>query len=50
MESDVRLDFYYGSDHTFSHGADMIRAKLDLIDREISEFLPALAQRCGFSP
>ena len=49
MEADVRLDFYYGSDHTFSHGADTIRAKLELIDREINEFLPALAAKCGFS-
>jgi len=49
MEADVRLDFYYGSDHTFSHGADMIRAKLELIDREINEFLPALAAKCGLS-
>ena len=50
MEKDVRLDFYYGGDHTFSHGADMIRAKLDLINQEIEEFLPALAKKCGFSP
>jgi hypothetical protein len=47
MEADVRLDFYYGGDHTFSHGADMIRAKLELINREINEFLPALAVKCG---
>jgi len=50
MEADVRLDFYYGGDHKFSHGADMIRAKLELIDREINEFLPALARKCGLNP
>jgi len=50
MEADVRLDFYYGGDHKFSHGADMIRAKLEIIDREIDEFLPALARKCGFDP
>ncbi|HIJ64562.1 MAG TPA: hypothetical protein HPP77_01320 [Candidatus Hydrogenedentes bacterium] len=52
MENDVRLDWYYGSDHTFEHGADMIRAKIKLIDHEIGDFLPALAARCGlkFSP
>jgi hypothetical protein len=50
MEADMRLDFYYGSDHTFSHGADMIQAKLKIIDHEINEFLPALAQRCGLHP
>ena len=49
MEADVRLDFYYGGDHKFSHGADMIRAKLELIDREIDEFLPALARKCGLN-
>jgi hypothetical protein len=43
MESDMRLDFYYGGDHNFSHGADMIRAKLEIIDHEINEFLPTLA-------
>ncbi len=47
MEADVRLDFYYGGDHTFAHGADMIRAKLELIEQEITEFLPALARKCG---
>ncbi len=47
MEADMRLDWYYGGDHTFPHGADMIRAKLELIEREIGEFLPALAHKCG---
>ena len=47
MEKDMRLDFYYGGDHTFSHGAAMIRAKLQILEKEIDEFLPSLARRCG---
>jgi len=47
MQSDVRLDFYYAEEHAFAHGADMIRAKLELIDRELAVFLPVLAKRCG---
>jgi hypothetical protein len=47
MEADMRLDFYYGGDHTFSHGAEMIRAKLHILEKEIDEFLPSLARRCG---
>jgi hypothetical protein len=42
MEADSRLDFYFGGDHTYSHGADMLRAKLKLIDQEITGFLPSL--------
>jgi hypothetical protein len=49
MAADMRLDFYYGGDHTFSHGADMIRAKLRILGREIGEFLPAVARRCGIA-
>jgi hypothetical protein len=45
MEADVRLDMYYGGDHTFSHGADMIRAKISIIDREINVYLPSLARK-----
>ncbi|MFH1738239.1 MAG: hypothetical protein ABIH23_04480 [bacterium] len=49
MEADMRLDFYYGGDHTFEHGTKMIQAKLDIIDQEINEFLPGVAKRCGLS-
>ena len=42
VEADMRLDCYYGGDHSFSHCADMIRAKLDLMDREINVLLPEL--------
>lgn len=47
MEHDMRLDFYYGSDHTFSHGTDMIKAKIDLLETEINVFLPEVARKCG---
>lgn len=47
IEADARLDCYYGGDHTFAHTADMMRAKLKLLDREINEFLPSIAKRCG---
>jgi hypothetical protein len=50
MEADPRLDMRYGGDHTFSHGADMLRAKLDLLDAERSAFLPALANTLGIPP
>lgn len=45
MEADVRLDWYYGGDHTFPHGADMIREKLRLLDGEIDTVLPELAKQ-----
>ena len=45
MEGDVRLDFYFGGDHAYPHGADMIRAKIKLIDAEIKKFLPSLKRK-----
>jgi hypothetical protein len=50
MEADVRLDMYYGGDHTFSHGAEMIRAKITIIEQEINLSLPSLARRWNLSP
>ncbi|MHB8861242.1 MAG: beta-N-acetylhexosaminidase family protein [Pirellulaceae bacterium] len=47
VEADMRLDCYYGIDHAFPHTADMIRAKLDLLTREINETLPGIEQRCA---
>ncbi|HRK35585.1 MAG TPA: hypothetical protein PLJ47_13390 [Candidatus Hydrogenedentes bacterium] len=47
MEADVRLDWYYGSDHTFPHGADMIREKLRILDVELAEVLPGVARKVG---
>lgn len=45
MENDVRLNFKYGGDHTFEDGAEMIRAKIQLLESEIEDDLPALAQK-----
>jgi hypothetical protein len=45
LEADMRLDPYYGGDHTFPHGEDMIKAKLEILQREISEYLPSLADK-----
>lgn len=43
MAGDVRLDFYFGSDHTFSHGSEMLEAKIGLLTGELFQVLPALA-------
>jgi hypothetical protein len=43
LEADMRLDPYYGGDHSFSHGAAMIAAKLELLDEELNEYLPSLS-------
>jgi len=45
MEADVRLDWHYGGDHSFPHGAAMLRAKLELMDAEINQLLPQLERR-----
>lgn len=45
VEADMRLDFYYGGDHTFPHAADMIRAKLAILEQELKDYLPGLASR-----
>jgi hypothetical protein len=42
IERDPRLDACYGSDHTFSHTADMMRAKLEIMQTELEDFLPSL--------
>jgi len=39
IQLDMRLDPYYGGDHTFPHGIKMIEAKLDLLDEERHEYL-----------
>jgi hypothetical protein len=50
MAADMRLDFYYGysggKSHSFFHGADMIKAKLAVLDGEINAFLPSLLKQC----
>jgi hypothetical protein len=50
MAADVRLDMYYGNDHTFSHGTDMLRAKIALITQEMDVYLPALAGKLNLPP
>ncbi|MBW7938324.1 MAG: hypothetical protein H3C63_05765, partial [Candidatus Omnitrophica bacterium] len=47
QEQDIRLDFYFGGDHSFSHGTEMIQAKIDLLEDEISRELPAIKQKLG---
>lgn len=47
MAGDVRLDFYFGSDHIFSHGDEMLAAKIGLLEKELAETLPGLAARLG---
>jgi hypothetical protein len=46
-KADVRLDFYYGSDHTFPHLGEMLAAKQELIAQELAELLPAVARIFG---
>jgi hypothetical protein len=43
LKGDMRLDPYYGGDHSFSHGEAMIAAKLKLLDQELNDYLPGLA-------
>ncbi|HVT30476.1 MAG TPA: hypothetical protein VHE81_20875 [Lacipirellulaceae bacterium] len=45
VQHDMRLDPYYGGDHTFSHGAQMIEAKLAILQQEIDDYLPSLAAK-----
>jgi len=49
MAGDVRLDFYFGGDHTFSHGTEMIAAKIEILEKELAEVLPALAKQIGIA-
>ncbi len=44
-EADMRLDCYYGGDHTFSHMAEMVRVKMEMLEREMGEFLPSLRRQ-----
>ncbi len=49
LQQDMRLDPYYGGDHTFSHGEAMIDAKLGILQKEMSEYLPSLAEKIAQS-
>ena len=45
IQQDMRLDPYFGGDHTFPHGEKMIEAKLKILQSEIDEYLPSLAAK-----
>jgi hypothetical protein len=45
MQHDMRLDWYFGGDHSFPHGEAMLKAKLALLDEELNIYLPALARQ-----
>jgi hypothetical protein len=45
IRQDMRLDCYYGGDHTFPHGEQMLQAKLGLLDQEIHQYLPSLGKK-----
>jgi hypothetical protein len=43
--ADMRLDFYYGGDHSFPHLQEMLAAKIRLVREEIEGFLPEVRER-----
>jgi hypothetical protein len=45
IQQDMRLDPYYGGDHTFPHGEKMIEAKLAILQQEMTEYLPSLRKK-----
>jgi hypothetical protein len=45
IQQDMRLDCYYGGDHSFPHGEKMIQAKLAILQQEIKEYLPSLSAK-----
>ncbi len=49
LEKDVRLDPYYGSDHSFAHGVEIIAAKMEILDHEIEIYLPSVAEKLGLT-
>jgi hypothetical protein len=50
IQQDMRLDCYYGGDHTFPHGEKMIQAKLAILQQEITEYLPSLRKKLVDDP
>ncbi len=44
-QDDMRLDWYYGGDHSFPHAVEMLQAKVALLDQELTYYLPALARQ-----
>ncbi|TWU25917.1 hypothetical protein [Bythopirellula polymerisocia] len=53
MKKDMRLDFYYGHNGVgkapHKHGTDMIKMKIELIDDEITGYLPDIAKKLNLS-
>jgi hypothetical protein len=47
IQADMRLDFYYGGDHTFPHAEEMLRTKIAILEKEIDTYVPQLAKQCG---
>ena len=47
VEQDPRLDFRNGAGKSLAPALELMRAKLEMLDHELNEYLPALAQRCG---
>jgi len=48
VQQDPRLDVRYGfGGAALAPAPEMMRAKLKLLDRELDQFLPSVAQRCG---
>ncbi len=50
VENDPRLDFHYRQRLELPHAPDLIRAKLELVDHELTKYLPELARQCGLDP
>jgi hypothetical protein len=46
---DVRLDCYYRGDHMFNHLWDMVAAKEELLEDEITRLLPAMEERLALT-
>lgn len=42
VQDDVRLDWYYGSDHTFPHAEAMLKKKIEMIGTALEDTLPRL--------
>jgi hypothetical protein len=47
VEQDPRLDFRNGAGKSLAPALELMRAKLEMLEHELNEYLPALAQRCG---
>ena len=50
VQGDVRLDFYYGGDHTFPHAEAMLNEKIAILKSELADFLPGIARKLTLPP